>query len=120
MTETKTVMTNAEWRAEGLRRFGTEDVMQWRFSCVSCGTETSPADFEKLGANPRRAAHECIGRIHLELGGLPGLHIDGDSKPCNWAAGGFFRLTSVIEVEAITGKSTLAFPFADYIGGERA
>ncbi len=103
-------MTNAEWRAEGARRFG-EDVMQWKFRCVSCGTESSPADFEKLAANGRRAPHECIGRIHLELGGLPGVKIDGNSKPCNWHAGGMFRRASVIEVEGVEGQNTLAFPF---------
>ncbi|WP_326646094.1 hypothetical protein OG884_15695 [Streptosporangium sp. NBC_01755] len=115
MTETKTVMTNAAWRAEGARRFGTDDIMQWKFRCVSCGTESSPADFEKVNADPRRAPHECIGR-HLK----PVMHIDGNSKPCNWTAGGMFRLSSVVEIEGIEGKPTLAFPFADYIGGEPA
>lgn len=113
MPETKSILTNAEWRAEGVRLFGTEDVMQWKFCCVSCGTASSPADFDKLGANPRRAQNECIGRIHVELGGLPNLHIDGDSKPCNWAAGGLFRLSTVIEVESPHGGTGLAFPFAD-------
>lgn len=120
MTETKQILTNTEWRAEGVRRFGTEDIMQWKFRCPSCGTESSPADFEKLDANPRRAAHECIGRIHLELGPRFGLRIDGNSKPCNWTAGGMFRLASVVEIEGIEGKPTLAFPFADYIGGKPA
>ncbi|MFC3985493.1 VVA0879 family protein [Streptosporangium jomthongense] len=104
-------LTNAEWRTEGSRIFGTEDIMQWRFGCVSCGNVASPADFEALGANPRRAPHECIGRVHKEQGA--DTVIDGNSKPCNWTAGGMFRLSTLIEVESVNGEPTLVFPFAE-------
>lgn len=118
-------MTNADWRTEGARRFG-DDIQQWQFRCASCGNIATPADFEKLGASGHRAPHDCIGRVHLELGGLPSQKIDGNSKPCNWTTGGLFRLLSLWEVEpAGGGTHTLAFPFADVpaeaqSGGEAA
>lgn len=121
MSTAKTILSNAEWRAEGTRLFG-EDIMQWRFRCVSCWNVATPADFEALGAVGRRAAHECIGRVHLELGGLPNVRIDGNSKPCNWTANGLFRLSALIEVEGVKGAPTLAFPFAtdeQPVGGAR-
>ncbi|MEW9530729.1 VVA0879 family protein [Microbispora sp. NPDC049125] len=103
-------MSNADWRAEGLRRFGTDNPVEWRFRCVSCGTVYSPADFVELGVEPRRAPHECIGRILAEQGQAG---IDGNSKPCNWAANGMFRLQGVVLVEGKDGAPTLVFPFAD-------
>ena len=118
MADTKTettaqnVMSNADWKAEGVRRFG-EDIKQWQFRCASCGNIATPADFEELGADGRRAPFDCIGRVHVELGGLPNLKIDGNSKPCNWTTGGLFRLSNLWQVESVNGTTSLSFPFAD-------
>ena len=61
---TKTLMTEAAWRAEGERRFGP-DLMKWRFKCPICGNVATPEDFRQFkdaGANPNSAVQECIGR----------------------------------------------------------
>jgi hypothetical protein len=105
-------MTNAEWRAEGKSLYGP-DVTTWKFRCLSCGTVFTPNDFESLGAVPQRAASECIGRVHLERGGLPGVEITGESKPCNWDANGMFELLALWSVESKDGAYTRAWPFAD-------
>ncbi|MET8864637.1 VVA0879 family protein [Nonomuraea sp. NPDC004580] len=105
-----TVMTNADWRAEGTRRFG-DDIQQWQFECASCGNIATPADFKTLGADGRRAPFDCIGRVLKEI--EPERKIDGNSQPCNWTTGGLFRLSSLWEVEAKNGQPSLVFPFAD-------
>jgi hypothetical protein len=102
-------MTQTEWRAEVERRFGP-DPMGWRFRCCMCGTESTPADFKARGAEPQRAAHECIGRLELERRQPDGLVPD---LGCDWHANGCFRAASVIEVTFPDGTSSFAMPFAE-------
>lgn len=75
----------------------------FRFQCPQCGNVATPQDFAALGADPQRAAQECIGRAQ------PGVD-------CDWAAFGLFgtmdrgtlvRLPDgrVIEAFAIAGAS---------------
>lgn len=108
-------ITQEDWLAEARRRFG-DDPKGWRFRCPSCGNVATPADFLALGADGQRASGECIGRVHVEQGTTQ--RVDGNTKPCNWAAMGLFRLPSVVEVaytepRANGDRSTLAFPFDD-------
>lgn len=112
-------MTNAEWRAEGEALYGP-DIMTWKFRCQSCGSIFTPDDFDALGATPQRAASECIGRVHLERGGLPGVTIDGNSQPCNWVTTGMFELSTLWRVESKDGPYTPVWPFADAPRNSRA
>lgn len=107
-------ITQEDWLAEARRRFG-DDPKGWRFRCPSCGTISTPGDFLALGVDGHRASGECIGRVHKEQGETG---IDGNTKPCNWAAIGLIRLPACIEVawaetRANGDRSTLAFPFDD-------
>ncbi len=111
------VITVTEWRDEGLRRFGggPENWKNWRFQCPVCKHIATPADFEKLGADPQLAYQECIGR-HLtkgqrasDLAEVPDA--SGNHAPCDYAAYGLFRLGQLVLDDA--GKEVPVFPFAD-------
>lgn len=111
-TMTKT-MSNAEWLAEGFYRFGTEDVLEWRFRCPACGNEATPREFRSLGEPTTLVTSQCVGLAARPLGGLPGVnctydaHEDGVAHPLGlWS------------VEDRGGQYIPAFPFADYVGGE--
>lgn len=70
--------TQAEWEAEGERRFGP-DKMKWRFVCAACGHEQCAEDFRQFkdrGAEPGHAYNRCIGRY------------DRSIADCDWAAFG--------------------------------
>lgn len=105
-------MTHAEWLAEAERRFGPQ-ARNWRFACPACGHEATCADFKALGADPSRAAVECIGRVHNELGtpGKRGRHADG-VQPCDWAAFGLLGTISGGVIVERDGGTTNAFAFA--------
>lgn len=95
-----------EWRAEGTRRFG-DDVMQWRFTCPSCGFVASTQDYKDAGAPATAVGYSCIGRYLdacQEMCSAPG--------PCNYAGGGLFQLNPVT-VSFPNGFKTNFFAFAD-------
>ncbi len=104
----KTVMTLAEWQAEGRRRFG-EDSNNWKFVCPICGRVASAQDWRDAGADDGEIAFSCIGR-----------RIDGSREafghtgpgPCNYTGGGLFALNP-IAVNFPNGLSMNAFAFAD-------
>ncbi|WP_433364295.1 VVA0879 family protein [Streptosporangium sp. CA-115845] len=100
------ILSNAEWRAEGTRRFG-KDAAQWKFRCPACGNVASASDFIALGVSGHSAPHGCIGGVQVELGGLPGV------KHCKYHVSDLPRLPEVIKVEGAAGDALLAFPFAE-------
>lgn len=91
-----TTYTEAEWRAEGERRFGT-DMMQWKFTCPVCHHMQCGADFKAAGAPETAIGFSCIGRW------LPKAQtreaFTGSSRrkkgPCSYAGGGLFKLNPV-------------------------
>jgi hypothetical protein len=96
----------AGWRAEARRLFGP-DPAAWRFTCPSCGHEAACGDFASLGADPARAAQECIGRVHLEQGRA------ALGPPCDWAAFGLLgTLGRGVQIEDGHGEPTDVFAFA--------
>lgn len=110
MTATLKRMTVEEWRAEGLRRFGANE-MQWRFVCPSCSHIASVQDWKDAGAGETAVAFSCVGRwtgATRQIFEKPG--------PCNYAGGGLFGLNP-ITVALETGEIRV-FEFADSKEGE--
>jgi len=77
--------TTEEWQCEAFELAGEVvegkkrlDLKRLRFICSRCGHIASAQDFADIGADPERAAVECIGR-HLNADGDPG---------CDWCAFG--------------------------------
>jgi hypothetical protein len=97
-----------EWRAEVLRR-GGGDWMACRFQCLSCGTILTGREFEAEGGDPRHVMQECVGRLAKVKARQ---HVDGNTKPCNWATFGLFRLGGLVEVQMEDGAVQLVWPFA--------
>lgn len=82
-------MTKTEWLAEGTRLFGV-NFEDWRFECPVCGNVCAVKAYRQhahLGARPDSATSECIGRYTGAK--------DINSKPCNYAGYGLFRLSPV-------------------------
>lgn len=84
-------MTEAEWNAEGERRFGT-DRMKWRFVCPSCGYIASVQEWKDAGAGSGAVAFSCVGRW-LKKCSEAFLNNGG---PCNYAGGGLFKINPVL------------------------
>lgn len=96
-------ITMEEWHAEGVRRFGTDE-MRWRFICPSCGHVASVQDYKDAGAPENVVAFSCVGRW------LPNaVQILEKPGPCNYAGGGLFRLNPV----QIDGRTERYFAFAE-------
>lgn len=91
------VIAHADWLTEARRRFG-DDALQWRFVCPRCGANSSSGDFEAAGAEPSRAAQECIGRVTPDRG-------------CDWAAFGLLDICTV-HVQ-FDGRTVPVFAFAE-------
>jgi len=91
-------MTEAEWAAEGSRRFGP-DKMKWRFECPLCGNVATPEDFRPFkdqGATPSSVTNECIGRY--VAGAAKAFGEAGSVKgkgPCDYAGYGLLRFSPV-------------------------
>ena len=96
--------TAEEWRAEGVRRFGPDE-MKWRFTCPACGHVATPADYEAVGAKDTHVAFSCVGRF---LDSPRDAFAKGPG-PCNYAGGGLIGLNPV-EIE---GRKARYFAFAD-------
>lgn len=93
-------LTLEEYQAEGAAN-------GWRMLCPACGNVATPGDFEKVGANPQRAAQECIGRT---MKPMPAFKAKGKT-PCDWAAFGLLRIGGVT-VKRPDGGESVAFDFA--------
>lgn len=90
----------ADFQAEG-------EAKGWRFQCPMCGNVASPADFKAAGADPQRAAQECIGRLMRPMP-IPGL----GKKPCDWSAFGLFKTAGRgVLVNMVDGSCIEAFDF---------
>lgn len=96
-------MTVAEWRAEGIARFGSPKL--FRFVCPRCDHVASVMDFEPYkdkGAKIDHAATTCIGRWN-----------DDPEVGCDWAAFGLLgTLNGGVRIIHPDGKSQLVFDFA--------
>lgn len=112
-------MSVEEWRAEAVRRFGS-DPRQWRFQCPICKGTQSIADFEALANRPKHPGDvvfvSCIGRW-LTPEAPPAFGRKKDPKPtpethCNYTLGGLFCAASAI-VRGKDGHPSPVFDFAD-------
>lgn len=84
-------LTKSQWHAEGLRRFGP-DQMTWAFVCPVCHHRQTVADYQKAGAPEGHIAFSCVGRA------TPGARdaFGGSGPgPCNYAGGGLFAVNPV-------------------------
>jgi hypothetical protein len=102
-------MTEAEWRAEGTRRFGP-DYFKWRFVCPGCSNVAAVEDFKQYkdkGADPNSATCECIGRYSGN-----GADWAKGTKPCNYAGYGLLRFSPVLVIRE-DGHETHCFGFAE-------
>lgn len=107
-----TRMTKAEWMAEGLRRFGP-DQLQWRFVCPVCGYVQSAKDYKDAGAPQPAVAFSCVGRWRKRARkAFDNEHGSIKSGPCDYAGGGLFRLNPVTLVLE-DGKESQLFAFAE-------
>jgi hypothetical protein len=114
MTDVPTY-TLEEWRAEATRRGGGE-LLDCRMLCPLCGNVATPRQFKDAGADPERAAQECIGRV---VGARGGLYVRTTKRrpmprPCDWAAFGLFgTLNGGVFVITPDGKQINVFSFAE-------
>jgi hypothetical protein len=100
-------ISEADWRAEGAKRFG-EDMMKWRFVCPSCGHVATVADWHAAGAPADAVAFSCVGRwIPSSIATI----FEKGKGPCNYAGGGLFKINPVI-VESGDVKHDI-FEFAE-------
>lgn len=100
-------MTYQQWHEEGNRRFGPE-FANWKFVCPGCSNVAAVGEFEPFkdkGATPNSATCECIGRY---TGGDWGKN----TKPCNYAGYGLFRI-SPVKVLSPEGTPVNCFAFAE-------
>jgi hypothetical protein len=101
-------LTETEWRAEGVRRFG-DNTMAWRFVCPVCKHVAAVADWKAANAPANAVAFSCVGRW------LPdeprGAFTNQKGSPCNYAGGGLFKLNPV-RVKREVGVSDI-FEFAE-------
>lgn len=79
------------------------EAAHWRVVCPLCKNVSTPKEFKERGADPQRAAQECIGRLDN-----PMPKPKKGRKPCDWAAFGFFRIGGV-NVTMPDGKIVAAF-----------
>lgn len=109
-------LPEADWAAEGERRFG-KDHLGWRFVCPACGHVAAVRDWQEAGAPEGAIAFSCVGRY------LPTAREAFDRSgpgPCNYAGGGLIGLNPVVVLIPYTAngkaKRAAVFAFAD-VGG---
>jgi len=95
--------TIKEWKAEGKKLFGTDDILDFILVCPNCKTSQKGKDLACLGMDKEEVlsylGFSCIGRFKKEVG-------------CDWTLGGLFRIHEVeIEVE---GHTRMMFDFYRY------
>lgn len=88
----KMVFSLEEWRAEGERRFGGDE-MAWKWKCPSCGHVASAQDWQDAGAPVGAVAFSCVGRWK---GGRPAKTFRRSGGPCDYAGGGLICINPVI------------------------
>lgn len=103
---TRKTMTAEEWRAEGARRFGV-DQMKWRFRCPSCENVMTPEDYKSAKAPETAVAFSCVGRWRPET---TATIFEKGKGICNYAGGGLFPLNPITVIEQ-NGKEHSVFAF---------
>lgn len=93
-------VTLAEWRAEGERLYGKEQ-LDWRFRCPACGHVQTMRQFKEAGLNPQLAYLNCASRHNL-----------GGKADCKWTIGGLLRVGGRYVIDA-KFRPRLIFEFAD-------
>nr|WP_321349733.1 VVA0879 family protein [uncultured Methanoregula sp.] len=93
--------TLEEWKAEAIRRFGTDEE-QWKFVCPNCGHVQCGQDFiDKFGTSGGKgvntALQECIGRY-------------GVGEGCDYCSFGLIDSDTKVVKD---GKKVPVFPFAE-------
>jgi hypothetical protein len=99
---------------EGEKLFGT-DRAKWQFICPNCGNVQTKEDFIRNNIpEPETKVHfSCIGRWLEKAKGT----IFNKEKPCNYTAGGLFKLDGLLIVfEEEKGYEKMIFDF--YRGGQ--
>lgn len=104
---TRRTVTVEEWRADGIRRFG-KDQMKWRFKCPSCHHEACVEDWKAIGAPENAVAYSCVGRWMPET---TAEIFDAGKGPCNYAGGGLFGLNPITVIDE-SGREHSVFEFA--------
>ena len=84
----------------------------YRFRCPVCGNIATPQDFKAIGADPEKAAQECIGRHMPDSRDAFGGKGVG---PCNYAAYGLLRLGEFVTID---GEKVPVFPIAEMEGSD--
>src|SRR5690606_12328625 len=82
-------MTQEEWQAEGIRRFG-KDLLKWRFVCPVCKHVQSVQDFKdlnRLDVLPDLSYYNCIGRYQDTCRRFE----EEGPGPCDYTTGGLFN-----------------------------
>lgn len=90
-----TTMTIEEWKAEGAKRFG-DNQMKWRFVCPSCANVVTPEDYKKAGAPETTVAFSCVGRWMPKT---EATIFEKGKGFCNYAGGGLFPLNPIAVVD---------------------
>lgn len=101
------VLSEAEWRAEAVRRFGPDE-MGWQFVCPCCGHVASVSEWRAGGAEPGAVGFSCVGRW---VGAKREAFGGQGAGPCNYAGGGLFSVNPVC-VTSDTGQQFRVFDFA--------
>lgn len=103
-------MTLAEWKEEGTRRFG-HDQLKWRFVCPACGHTQAVEDFRPFkpqGATAEDARFNCIGRFSGDKRRAFGGNGPG---PCDYTSGGLFDIRP-LAITMPDGSTIRSFAFA--------
>ncbi|MDE2101110.1 MAG: hypothetical protein KGL39_27935 [Patescibacteria group bacterium] len=112
-------MTQAEWLAEGEKRFGKR-ARDWRFVCPACGTVQSVQQYLDAGLSKERVhavmAYSCVGRYTGQGDQGIAAKARGETwtQGCNWTLGGLFQIHTM-EVLFENGKRRPVFEFAEPI-----
>lgn len=90
-----TTVTVEEWRAEGEKLFGA-DQMKWRFRCPSCDNVVTAEQYRVAKAPETAVAYSCVGRWMPET---TAEIFDKGKGYCNYAGGGLFGLNPITVIE---------------------
>lgn len=115
-----TTMTEAEWRADGLRRFGP-NLLDWQFVCPSCGHVQTAREYQAAGAPESAIGFSCVGRWMPRAQTRDAFASPAEKKrlpdgPCDYAGGGLFRLNPVLVAQDGVAEPIQMFAFADATG----
>ncbi len=102
-----TTMTLEEWKSEGHRLFGADN-MGWKFVCPSCNRVTTVKEWKLAKAPEGAVAFSCVGR-YLDADGTKTFKKAGG--PCNYAGGGLFKLNPITVIDE-AGAEHQVFDFA--------